>query len=393
MELTDVTIKFIKEHLADDPSMLALQANKYPGVNMIVAISQIAGKKMIVEKIPSWSKVEGLIYPKHLSLEQCSSEATARYKSSLVKGSSLVDLTGGFGIDCAFLSVHFSKVTYVERQQELCDVAAPNFTLLGLTHILVVNGDGVDYLSQMEEVDWLYIDPARRNRQGGKAVAIEECEPNVAELSEQLIHKAGQVMIKLSPMLDLSLALHHLPFTKAVHVVSVANECKELLIILGKERQNLRIPIHCVNILKNGKTQTYSFNKEEESEGCEYAQQVRRFIYEPNASILKAGAYKSVARSYHLKKLHPNSHLYTSDDQILKFPGRIFVCDSVFSLNKKEIKTNLREIKKANITVRNFPLSVAELRKRLKLSDGGEVYLFATTLMEGQKALIKCHKL
>jgi hypothetical protein len=223
-------------------------------------------------------------------------------------------------------------------------------------------------------------------------VAIADCEPNVTEISELLVSKAGQVLIKLSPMLDLSLALHDLPFAREVHVVSVANECKELLVILRKENLDDKILIHCVNILKNGEIQTYSFDKEQEQQGCEYTQTVGRFLYEPNASILKAGAYKSMANSYKLRKLHPNSHLYTSDQLITDFPGRKFECEAVFSLNKKELRVNLEAIKQANITVRNFPSSVAELRKRLKLSDGGDTYLFATTLMDEQKVLIKCHK-
>lgn len=392
MEVTDATTQFIREHLADDPSKLALQAKRYPDVDMPFVITQIVGRKTAMEKIPSWGNREGLIYPRHLSLEQCSSEATAKYKSSLVKGGTLVDMTGGFGIDCAFLSVNFQRAVYVERQQELCEIATSNFPLLGLSHIEVVNGDGVEYLSRMEPVEWVFLDPARRNEQGGKVVAIADCEPNVAEIAELLVTKARLVMVKLSPMLDLSLALHDLSFTKEVHVVSVANECKELLIILQKESDAREIPIHCVNILKNGEMQQFSFTKEQESAGCEYADKVERYLYEPNASVLKAGAYKSIANAFRLKKLHPNSHLYTSEVQLTGFPGRCFECESAFSLNKKEIKMHLNGVKQANITVRNFPSSVADLRKRLKLCDGGDIYLFATTLMDEQKLLIKCHK-
>lgn len=392
MKLTDATIEFIKEHVADDPSRLALQAKKYPDVDMPFVITQIMGRKIAKDKIPSWGNTDGLIYPRHLSLEQCSSEATAKYKASLVKGDTLVDMTGGMGIDCAFLSANFRKGVYVERQSELCEIASLNFPLLGLSHIDVVNGDGVEYLSKVEKVDWLFIDPARRNEQGGKVVAIADCEPNVSEISELLVSKAEKVMIKLSPMLDLSLALHDLPFAREVHVVSVNNECKELLVILSSEQEREKMQIHCVNILRNGELQTYSFEKEDEQQGCDYANQVERFLYEPNASILKAGAYKSIACNYQLRKLHPNSHLYTSDRLIADFPGRKFECEAVFSLNKKELKANLGDMKQANITIRNFPSSVAELRKRLKLMDGGDTYLFATTLANEQKVIVKCHK-
>ena len=392
MKLNEVTIEFIKEHATDDPSKLALQAKKYPDVDMPFVITQIVGKRVAKEKIPFWGNTDGLIYPRHISLEQCSSEATAKYKASLVKGDTLLDMTGGLGIDCAFLSANFQKAVYVERQRELCDIASFNFPLLGLSHIEVINGDGVEYLSQVEKADWLFIDPARRDNQGGKTVAIADCEPNVAEISELLVSKAREVLIKLSPMLDLSLALRDLSFAREVHVVSVANECKELLVILSKEKETDKMPIHCVNILKNGELQIYSFEKEDEQNGCNYSNEVGHYLYEPNASILKAGAYKSITNSYQLKKLHPNSHLYTSDKLISDFPGRKFECEAVFSLNKKELKANIGNIKQANITVRNFPSSVAELRKRLKLMDGGDTYLFATTLADDQKVIVKCHK-
>ena len=392
MKYTKATIEFIKEHFFDDPSKLALQAKKYPEVDMPVAVTQIVGRKIAMEKVPSWGNTDGILYPKHLSMEQCSSEVTARYKSSLVKGNTLIDITGGLGIDCAFLSANFQKAIYVERQEELCEIASSNFPLLGLSHIDVVNGDGVEYLSRTEKVDWIFIDPARRNEHGGKVVAIADCEPNVAEISDLLLSKAENVMIKLSPMLDLSLALHHLSFVKEVHVVSVANECKELLVILSNDAANSKVSIHCVNLLKSGEAQVFSFDKEEEMQGCVYTSKVGRYLYEPNASILKGGAYKCISNRYNLKKLHQNSHLYTSDELVIDFPGRKFECDAVFSLNKKELKMNLGEIKQANITIRNFPSSVSELRKRLKLLDGGDTYLFATTLVDEQKVLVKCHK-
>ncbi|WP_394708169.1 SAM-dependent methyltransferase [uncultured Bacteroides sp.] len=301
MKLNEVTIEFIKEHATDDPSKLALQAKKYPDVDMPFVITQIVGKRVAKEKIPFWGNTDGLIYPRHISLEQCSSEATAKYKASLVKGDTLLDMTGGLGIDCAFLSANFQKAVYVERQRELCDIASFNFPLLGLSHIEVINGDGVEYLSQVEKADWLFIDPARRDNQGGKTVAIADCEPNVAEISELLVSKAREVLIKLSPMLDLSLALRDLSFAREVHVVSVANECKELLVILSKEKETDKMPIHCVNILKNGELQIYSFEKEDEQNGCNYSNEVGHYLYEPNASILKAGAYKSITNSYQLK--------------------------------------------------------------------------------------------
>lgn len=390
--LTKETLLFIKTHANDNPQTLAFQAGKYPAVDMPSAITQIAGKQSIAEKIPSWHNAEGVLFPKHLSLEQCSSELTARYKASLIKGESFIDLTGGFGIDCAFISANFQRAIYIERQTELCEIAENNFPLLGLRHIIVKNEDSVSYLKETGKVNCIFIDPARRNEQGGKTVAISDCEPDVRELASLLLSKADSVMIKLSPMLDLTLALHDMPNTKEVHVISVANECKELLLLLDKQQQSEK-SIYCVNINKNGRIQHFRFSREQEQSAvCEYAAEVSKYLYEPNASILKAGAYKSISAIYKVRKLHPNSHLYTSDTLVPDFPGRVFQCESTFSLNKKELKEELDKIKKANITVRNFPASVAELRKRTKLGDGGDLYLFATTLSDERKVIIKCVK-
>ena len=234
MQISPETQLFIRKHQSDDIRALALQAKKYPNVDMPTAITQIAGRQVAVEKIPSWKEIEDIWYPKHLSLEQCSSEITARYKASLLQGESLTDLTAGFGIDCSFLASNFKSATYVERQEELCEIATHNFPLLHLNHITVRNEDGIAYLQAMSPVDCIFLDPARRNEHGGKTVAISDCEPDVAELEELLLSKANRIMIKLSPMLDLSLALKELRHTQEVHILSVNNECKELLLLLGQ---------------------------------------------------------------------------------------------------------------------------------------------------------------
>lgn len=390
-QLSQSTIEFIRAHSRDDVRLLALQAPRYPDVDMPAAIVQIAGRQAAANKIPSWQSIEELWYPRHLSLEQCSSEITAQYKSTLADGETLADLTGGFGIDCAFMASRFRKVSYVERQEELCEIAKHNFPLLGLKHITVYNEDGVVHLQKMEPVDCIFIDPARRNEYGGKTIAISDCEPDVAELEELLLSKGKQIIIKLSPMLDLTLALKSMKRTREVHIISVNNECKELLLIIGNEPSQL-IPIHCINLTSKEK-QTFTFTREEELEAeCLYTKEPGKYLYEPNASILKAGAFRSIASRYKVKKLHPNSHLYTSDLWIENFPGRSFQITGQCSFNKKEIKETIGELKKANITVRNFPATVAEIRKRTKLSDGGEVYLFATTLSNEQKVFIKCSK-
>ena len=395
MHISSETRLFIREHSTDDVRTLALQSKKYPDVDMPVAITQIAGRQIATEKIPSWKKIEDIRYPKHLSLEQCSSEITAYYKAGLLQGDSLTDLTGGFGVDCSFLAERFKSVTYVERQEELCGIAAHNFPILGLNHINVKNEDGIAHLKAMSPVDCIFLDPARRNEHGGKAIAISDCEPDVAELEGLLLNKAKQVMVKLSPMLDLSLALRELQQTQEVHIISVNNECKELLLILGQTVPQ-EIKIHCVNLSTKGEQegQHFTFTREQEQcSQCNYTDSLDEYLYEPNASLLKAGAFKSLSSAFPIRKLHPNSHLYTSDTLIDNFPGRIFRIVNQCSFNKKESKECLADLKKANITIRNFPATVAELRKRFKLSEGGDTYLFASTLNNEQKVLIRCEKI
>lgn len=392
MQLSAETIAFIEEHARADVRSLALQAKKYPGVDMAMAVVQISGRQISEAKIPSWYQVEGLLYPKHLSMEQCSSEATALYKAGLVEGETFADLTGGFGIDCSFLSRKFKQADYVERQAELCELAGHNFPLLGL-NIGVHNEDGVDYLKRMQPVDCLYLDPARRDGHGGKTVAISDCEPDVSALEELLVEKAKTVMVKLSPMLDLSLALKSLKHVQEVHIVSVNNECKELLLLLRKDAVSSEIQIHCEQIVNSCEHQHYAFTlSEEHTSECPLAESVGAYLYEPNASILKAGAYRSLTQAYPVEKLHTSSHLYTSAHFIEDFPGRRFKVEKVSGFGKKELKEFMQGMEKANLTIRNFPSSVAELRKRLKLKEGGEDYLFATTLADESKVLVKCRK-
>ena len=396
MELTTETIRFIEENARADVRSLALQAKKYPKVDMAMAVVQIAGRQIAEAKVPTWYRTEGLLYPKHLSMEQCSSEATAIYKAGLVEGETFADLTGGFGIDCSFLSRKFKKADYVERQAELCELAKHNFPLLGL-NIDVHNEDGVEYLKRMQPVDCLFLDPARRDGHGGKTVAISDCEPDVSALEELLVEKARKVMVKLSPMLDLSLALKDLKHVSEVHIVSTDNECKELLLVLQKEPASSEVSIHCINSLGalNGYRiyQEYAFTQEQErTSDCPLTSEVNAYIYEPNASIMKAGAYRSLTQAYPVKKLHPSSHLYVSPHFIEDFPGRKFQVEAVSGFGKKELKTFLQGMEKANLTIRNFPSSVAELRKRLKLKEGGDDYLFATTLADESKVIIKCKK-
>lgn len=393
MELSAETLHFIEEHKEDDIRTLALHGKKYPEVDMNAAVTQISGRQTAARKVPSWYPVSGLWYPRHLSMEQCSSEATAAYKASLLKGETFADLTGGFGIDCAFISRNFKRADYVERQEELCELAEHNFPLLDLRHVEVHNRDGAEYLREMSPVDCLFLDPARRDGHGGKTVAISDCEPDVSALEPLLIKKAKTVMVKLSPMLDLSLALNELKTVREVHVVAVNNECKELLLIMQERPVVSDITIHCEHIASNGQRQHYTFTPtEEKAVVCTSASEVGNYLYEPNAAILKAGAFRLLTQSFPVEKLHVNSHLYTSLTLISDFPGRRFQVEAVVGFGKKELKEFLKGMDKANITIRNFPLSVAELRKRLKLKEGGEDYIFATTLWNERKVLIKGKK-
>ncbi len=396
--LSSETLAFIHAHWGDDVRVLALQAKKYPEVDMLEAAVQIAGRQVAERKIPSWAKVESVRYPSHLSMEQCSSELTARYKASLINGETFADLTGGLGVDCSFISQRFRKADYVERQNSLCELAVHNFAALGLRHIHVHYADGVSYLSQMTPVDCLFLDPARRDSYGSKTVAISDCEPDIGILEPILVEKGRKVMIKLSPMLDIAKALQVLKHITQIHIVAVHNECKELIILLEKSVEKSdcigsEVCIYCKQIVDNLLIPPFVFTLSEERNAmCEYADKVETYLYEPGVTLLKAGAYRLLALRYGVKKLHPNSHLYTSDHQV-DFPGRQFQVEAVSGFGKKELKTLLGGVEKANLTVRNFPASVTELRKKLKLKEGGEIYLFATTLKDEERVLIKCSKI
>lgn len=383
------THEFIAAHREEDPRALALQAKRYPGVDMREAVVQIEGWQQAREKLPAWAAVDGIIYPPKISMEQCSSELTAKYKSALLQGGSFADLTGGFGIDFSYMARGFDKAFYIERNVRLCDIARVNFGLLGLAHATVMNGDSEELLASLPQLDWIFIDPARRDGDGRKVVALSDCEPNVVALEEQLLAKATKVMVKCSPMLDITLACRQLKSVEAVHVVAVNNECKELLLVLGNAVED--IPVHCVDI-RTGKAVRFCYTTLAEQQGtCTLAADVQEYLYEPGAAIQKAGCHNSLSARYGLSKLHPNSQLYTSHGFVGEFPGRVFRVVDVVGFSKSELK-GVQALQKANITVRNFPEGVQQLRKRLKLADGGENYIFATTLASGRKVLVVCRK-
>ena len=401
MHLSDETFRFIRQHARDDVRSLALHARPLPGVDLPAALTQIAGLQVLRTKVPTWAATEGILCPPRLSLEQCSSEATARYKARVVaaqEGSRrrLADLTGGLGIDCSFLAPLFAEADYVERQENLCRLAAHNLPLLGLTHVRVHCADGTGFLDTMPPADWLFLDPARRDSHGGRTVALADCEPDVSLLEERLLDKAPRILLKLSPMLDLTLALHTLHSVREAHVVAVDNECKELLLILerGCTAEIDDLPVSCANLDATGEAgRVFTFTRRhEQAATCPLADAPLAWLYEPNAALLKAGAFRCLADAYGVEKLHPSSHLYTSDRPVPDFPGRTFRIEGWCGFGKKEIKSLLGGIGQANLSVRNFPDTVAGLRRRLHLPEGGDTYLFATTLADGRKVLIRGEK-
>lgn len=493
--MNQATLDFIRQHQDDDVRQLAFLGSKYPEVDMPFALDQIRGRKMARVKLPRWASIDGIIYPPHISMEQCSSEQTALYKAELAarllglspsssengeekekesenasnlhlseicefagKGAvdsefakneatckkkqilteskenvneikeephegdfteetGFVDLTGGFGVDFSYIASRLGvKSMYVERQAHLCETAKENFGRLGLKNAIVKNGDGIEVLHSFASkkeaaaseslgitedqsqsllktnlgLKLIFIDPARRDDAGNKVVSLKDCTPDVTLLQEEMLSKADYVIIKLSPMLDWHRAISELNCVKEVHIISVNNECKELLLVLSARNMgNLRI--YCVN-------DAQSFVCEEsdmESSSVKIAPftlEEMQYLYEPNASLMKAGCFGVLSERYDARMLSKNSHLFVSREPIAVFPGRSFRIIAVSSFNKKELKRHLSGITKANIAIRNFPLSVAELRKRLKLKDGGETYIFATTLSDESHVLVITEK-
>lgn len=445
--MNQATQDFIRQHQDDDVRQLAFLGSKYPEVDMPFALDQIRGRKMARVKLPRWASLEGIIYPPHISMEQCSSESTALYKaelaarllalpvsSSFSEEIGFVDLTGGFGVDFSYIAARLGvKSMYVERQAHLCEAAKENFERLGLKNAIVKNGDGIEVLhSFLPKKDdaastddslgitydqplsllktklglkLIFIDPARRDDAGNKVVSLKDCTPDVTVLQEEMLSKADYVIIKLSPMLDWHRAVSELSRVREVHIISVNNECKELLLVLSarnmdemeassadgevKHAGNLRI--YCINDAQSFVCDELDMESSQVKIAPSTLEEMQ-YLYEPNASLMKAGCFGVLSGRYDARMLSKNSHLFVSQAPIEAFPGRSFRIIAVSSFNKKELKRHLSGITKANIATRNFPLSVAELRKRLKLKDGGETYIFATTLSDESHVLMITEK-
>lgn len=383
--------EFIARNRDADVHALAL-SKVSDDTDLHYCLRQISGMQAARKKLPSWAKTDGIIYPARVSMEQCSSEQTALYKQQLVERllpgtkQKMVDLTGGFGIDFSFLAKLFDEADYVEQDKDLCEIARHNLPLLGLKEVAIHNATCEEFLDEMGDFSFIFIDPSRRDAAGRKMVALSDCSPNVEALQGRLLEHAPIALVKLSPMLDIQDTLRRLPCVSEVHVVSVGGECKEMLLVICRDKKSLTY--HCTNI--TAKTQTFCTN--DRNAEPMIAAHPERYLYEPNASIMKAGVQNALCQHYDVGKLHPFSHLFTSAHFIEDFPGRSFVIEDYCGFAKKDLNRMLRGIDQCNLTVRNFPSSVAELRKRLKLREGGDCYLFATTLCDGSHALLRCRQ-
>ena len=385
--INEQTWDFIRQHAADDVRKLALQGTKDAAVDLSMALQQIAGRQTALKKLPSWAAVERVLYPPHLNMEQCSSEQTARYKARLAgSGDMYVDLTGGLGVDFYWMSQGFKQRYYVERNAELCELVEHNFRTLGHS-CSVCCCDTATYLPTVPHADVVFLDPARRNEHGGRTYDIKDCTPNILELLPLLMEKADKVILKLSPMLDWRKAVDDLQYVREVHIVSVDNECKELLLVLEQTERPLRLV--CVN--NNQIFEVSSHSSPLTSHPSPLTSE--QFLYEPNASIMKAGCFDALAQQYPVCQVSANSHLFLSSVEIEDFPGRRFQICAISSTNKQTLKETLAGVSRANITVRNFPMSVEQLRKKLHLKDGGDTYIFATTEADGAHSLYICRKI
>lgn len=395
MDINEATRAFIQAHRDDDVPQLALRGSKDPDVDLQFALQQIEGRQRAKEKLPGHYALDEILFPAALSLEQCSSAATAHYKADLVSGDSLADLSGGFGVDTFAFAHHFQRCLYVEPQAELCHIVQHNANVFGLQNISILQGTMEERLGEVGMVDWLYIDPSRRDTHGRRVVALEECTPDLTQWLDKLrAHTRKGLLIKLSPLIDITRTLRQLPGTRAVHTVAVNGECKEVLFLLDTDNPCSPEPVSCTAVnIQREKTDSFTFTQEEEANTHpKLAGEPCKYLYEPNAAILKAGAFKCIASRFDLLKLHPHSHLYTHDKLIPDFPGRTFIVEQTIPFNKNARKEVREKTGKANVSVRNFPLTAEELKKNLKLKDGGDHYIFGTTLSGGEKALLLCRK-
>ncbi|OGS72679.1 MAG: SAM-dependent methyltransferase [Flavobacteria bacterium RIFCSPLOWO2_12_FULL_35_11] len=378
---------FINAHLKSDITKLILKGSPFESVSIQEIAEQILAKNSCEKKLPSWFNAENIYYPNKLNIEQTSSEITSKYKSDLVSGETLIDITGGFGVDAYFFSQKVTNISHCEINEELSAMVSHNFKQLKVKNITTYLGDGIEFLEKSKEkFDWIYADPSRRNDAKEKVFLLEDCLPNIPKNLDLLFQKTNHILLKASPILDLKSAINELNNVKEIHVVAVENEVKELLFLLEKNYTK-SIKVKTINIAKTN-TQKFDFNLGENTNVT--FSEPKKYVYEPNAAILKAGAFLQVSEKLNIAKLHQHSHLYTSD-KLIDFPGRKFEIKQCISYDKKQL-LQLIPTKKANIAIRNFPETVAQIRKRTGLKDGGNQYLFFTTDFNNKHLVLICEK-
>ena len=379
--------EYIHKSLQVNISKLALSKNPFPEVDWKEIINQIVSKNKSQHKLPTWFNTDNIYYPPSLSIEQTSSEITAKYKSELISGTSLIDLTGGFGVDDYYFSKKFERVIHCERNVELSEMVQHNYDVLNVNNITCLAKNSTDVLMQSDRTfDWIYIDPSRRSDVKGKVFLLKDCLPNVPENLKLYFSKSNSILIKTAPILDITAGCMELENIKAIHIVAIENEVKEILWLLEKG-YNDEIELNAVNIQKE-KTDCTTFILGKHTPARFSLPQ--EFLYEPNAPLLKSGGVDYLCDALHISKLHPHSHLFTHIE-LIDFPGRRFSVNEVIPFKKENLKKHL-EGKKMNITTRNFPLTVEEIRKKYKIADGGTVYAFFTTNINNEKIVLICTK-
>jgi 16S rRNA G966 N2-methylase RsmD len=384
--------QYVAKHLHDDPAQLALQARKHPGLPVPELVRQIQARQKARLKVPAWADNPDLVFPPTLSVEQASSARTAAFKAALVSGQRLADLTGGFGVDVSYFAERIPEVHYVERNAALADVVRFNLTHLGIENVQFHTADAVQFLRNTPDMfDWIYLDPARRDTAARKIFRLQDCEPDILRLMPLLLHKGRRVLLKTSPMLDIEQAILELRQVRQLWVVAVDNECKEVLYELGPEPA-VDPERHTVNLLRTGQQQDFRLNRAREARAIPRYAEPQQYLYEPNVAILKAGGFRSIGTAFELLKLHQHSHLYTSDTLHPDFPGRIFRIRATEKYDAQALRAHLGPEVRAHVTTRNFPDTVAEFRHRTGIREGGDLYLFATTNLEGKLMVLVTEK-
>ncbi len=379
---------FIKEHEEDDPHQLMLASSRWPDLPIKSIVAQIQSRRKAKKKLPKWYNTSGIIFPQSIYLEQSSSEKTAEFKAAQIIGKSLLDLTGGTGVDCSFFAANFDRVVYNESNEELLDIARHNFNQLGIENVSFIHSEAEEFLRDNKETfDWVYIDPSRR--QGGQKVfRLPDCQPDVINIVQSILESGSKILLKLSPLLDISEGIREIKNVSKVLVISVDNDCKELLFQL--ELNKSETTFEAINITNSGISRFEFVNGEEPNAVVNFGEPLR-YLYEPNASVLKLGAFKLISEKLGLSKLNPSTHLYTSAQLLPDFPGRVFRIMSSNPFNWKDLKR--WNGKKANITIRNFPHTVEAIRKKVNIKEGGNVYLFFATSVENKLRAITCEKI